>query len=62
MRKYFDDLETRAPEVRERALFRALQDQIANARKNTAYFGQLLTAVKPGEIRDRAALAALPVT
>ena len=34
--KYLDDLETRSPEVRERALMRALADQIAHAKKHAA--------------------------
>ena len=60
--KYFDDLETRDPEVRERALFRALQEQLANAKKNAPYFAELLKDVQPHEVKDRAALAQLPVT
>jgi len=60
--KHFDDLETRASETRERAQFKALQEQIANAKKNTAYFGKLLAEVQPHEVTDRASLARLPVT
>ena len=62
MRNYFDDLETRSPEVRERALFRALQEQIDNAKKNAPYFTRLLQGVQPFDVIDRAALARLPVT
>jgi phenylacetate-CoA ligase len=62
MTKYFDDLETRAPELRERALFRALGEQLANARKNTPYFAKLLAEVQSHAVADRAALAKLPVT
>jgi phenylacetate-CoA ligase len=62
MTKSFDDLETRSPEVRERAVFRALQEQIENAKRNTAYFSSLLEGVAAHEIRNRAALARLPVT
>ena len=60
--RYLDDLETRSPEVRERALFNALPDQIANAKKNAPYFGKLLADVAPHRVSNRAALAQLPVT
>ncbi len=62
MSKHFDDLETRSPDVRERALMRALQEQLENAKRNAPYFSKLLRDVSPHEIRDRAALARLPVT
>jgi len=59
---YYDDLETRDPEVRERALFAALPGQIAHARANAPHFARLLKEVEPNEVRDRKALAKLPVT
>jgi phenylacetate-CoA ligase len=59
---YFDDLETRAPEVRERALFKLLEEQLANAKKNAPYFAKLLKDVRTYDVKDRAALARLPVT
>jgi phenylacetate-coenzyme A ligase PaaK-like adenylate-forming protein len=59
---YYDDLETREPEVRERALFAALPGQIAHARANAPHFARLLKQVEPNEVRDRKALAKLPVT
>ena len=62
MKKYFDDLETRDPETRERQLFNALQDQIANAKKRAPYFAKLLKDVRPHDLGSRAALAKLPVT
>lgn len=62
MDTFFDDLETRAPEVRERALFRALEEQLAQAKKHAPYFAELLRNIHPGDVRDRASLAALPVT
>jgi phenylacetate-CoA ligase len=62
MTKYFDDLETRSPEVRERALLRALQEQLGNAKKNAPYFARLLKDVQLSEVKDRATLARLPVT
>jgi phenylacetate-CoA ligase len=43
-------------------LFRALGEQLANAKKNTAYFTKLLADVQPHAVTDRAALAKLPVT
>jgi len=60
--KYLDDLETRSPEVRERALMRALADQIAHAKKHAPYFTRVLADVHAHEINDRASLARLPVT
>ena len=59
---YYDDLETRDPEQRERALFAALPGQIRHAKANAAYFARLLNAVAADTIRDRVALATLPVT
>ena len=59
--KYFDELETRSPETRERTQFKSLQDQIANAKKNAPFFTRLLVNVQPYEVKDRAALAKLPV-
>jgi len=61
-RPYLDDLETRPPEVRERALFNRLRDQIDNAKKNSPYFGRVLADVPAHAAPDRAALAKLPVT
>jgi phenylacetate-CoA ligase len=60
--RYLDELETRPPEVRERALFSQLRDQLENAKKNSAYFGRLLADVPAHAVPDRAALATLPVT
>ena len=60
--KHLDDLETRPPEVRERALMRALADQIAHAKKHAPYFTRVLADVHAHEINDRASLARLPVT
>ena len=62
MSKYLDDLETRLPEVRERALMRALQEQITNAKKHAPYFTRLLAHVQAHEVTDRKALGKLPVT
>ncbi len=59
---YFDSLETRDPERRERELFAHLPGHIAHAKANAPYFAKVLADVDPSEITDRAALAALPVT
>lgn len=58
---YYDDRETRDPEVRERDLFDRLPAQIAHARANAPAFGERLKAFDPAAIRSREALAALPV-
>ena len=60
--KFFDELETRSPEVRERQLFNALTDQLATAKKHSHYFARLLGGIHPHEVGSRAALAKLPVT
>ncbi len=60
MSKYFDALETRAPEERERALLARLPAQIALA-KQTPYYAASFAAVDPASITSRAALAKLPV-
>jgi len=62
LREYFDELETRPRELRERALMRALREQIENAKRNAPYFSHLLSEVHPHEVTDRVALAKLPVT
>lgn len=62
MKPHLDDLEVRLPEVRERALMRALPEQVRNARRNAPYFARLLAEVRPESVDSREALAALPVT
>jgi phenylacetate-CoA ligase len=59
---FYDSLETRDPEQREREQFEALKRQIAHAGKNAPYFARLLAGVDPESVTDRAALARLPVT
>ncbi|WP_373083734.1 phenylacetate--CoA ligase family protein [Sneathiella sp.] len=58
----YDSLETRDPEVRERAQFDALARQITHAKKNSPYFAKSLEKIDAADIRDYAALADLPVT
>ena len=62
MAEYYDALETRDPEERERELMAALPRQIALAKERSPHFARLLEKVKPGEITDRRALVDLPVT
>ena len=62
MSTFFDALETRSPESRERALMAALPLQIANAQKNTAAFAKLFNGIDANSITSRQALAKLPVT
>ncbi|HEX8987971.1 MAG TPA: AMP-binding protein [Rhodocyclaceae bacterium] len=61
MNAHYDDLETRAPEQRERDLMARLPRQVAHAKKHCAYFGKALADVDPGSVDSRAALAKLPV-
>ena len=60
--RYYDDLETRAPEQRETSTFECLRANVANAKANAPYFAKLLKDVDPDSLTDRAALARLPVT
>jgi phenylacetate-CoA ligase len=59
---HYDKLETRAPGRREREQFAALRKSIADAKRKAPYFAKLLASVEPQDIKDRAALARLPVT
>jgi phenylacetate-CoA ligase len=61
MSAYYDVLETRSPEQRERTLMAALAAQIAHAKAHTAAFAASLTGIDPQQIASRAALARLPV-
>ena len=62
MTAFFDALETRSPESRERDLMAVLPMQIANAQKNSAAFAKLFNSVDADSITSRQALAKLPVT
>ncbi len=62
MTDYYDSLETRTDEAREAALFALLPAQVAHAKSASDAFAQLLGAIDPSMVRDRAALARLPVT
>ena len=60
--EFYDELETRPAEERERALSSALPAQVAHAKQNAPYFARALKDVDPSAVADRAALAGLPVT
>ncbi|SVC54628.1 uncharacterized protein METZ01_LOCUS307482, partial [marine metagenome] len=59
---YFDDLETRDPEVREQALLAELSNQIDNAIRNAPGWAKILSDVQPADLNSREALAELPIT
>ena len=62
MSEHFDALETRDPELRERAVLDALPRQIAHAKAKAPAFARILAAIDPEAVTSRAALAAVPVT
>jgi phenylacetate-CoA ligase len=59
--EYFDTLETRDPELRERAQLAAVRAQIAYARAHAPRFARTLAGIDPEAIDSRAALASIPV-
>src|SRR5260370_8548344 len=58
--EFYDSLETRDPEARERELFSQLPDAIANAMRAPGWARQL-AGIDPKSVRSRKALAALPL-
>ena len=62
MPEYYDALETRDPQQRERALMAALPRQLEHAKKNAPALAKILAGVDPRSITSRKALAQLPVT
>src|SRR5437016_9517367 len=62
MPEFYDALETRAPEMRERSLMAGLPGQIAHAKRSAPGWARILSEVDPAAITGRAALARLPVT
>ncbi len=62
MTEHFDTLETRDPELRERALLAALPRQLAHAKAHAPAFARILADVDPAAVTTRAALAKVPVT
>jgi len=61
-RNHYDELETRPPEVRERALLVALPGIIAHAKANAPAVAKDLAEFDSDEITSRAALTRLPIT
>ena len=61
MNAYYDALETRDPQQRERELMARLPAQVAHAQAAAGAFAESLQGVDASQIRSRAALAALPV-
>ena len=59
---YYDDLETRDPEQREKALLAALPGIVEHAKANAPYFARVLKEVDPRLVTDWRSLAQLPVT
>src|SRR5256885_6082264 len=62
MPEFYDALETRDPESRERALMDALPRQIAHAKGKAPGWARILWEVDPAAVTGRAALAKVPVT
>jgi phenylacetate-CoA ligase len=60
--EHYDRLETRAPARREAALMQGLPGLISHAKRRAPGFGRILERVDPRQIRNRKALATLPVT
>src|SRR5215470_8422532 len=58
---HYDDLETRDPAEREAALFAALPAFLERATRRAPALRKRLEGIDPGSIRDRAALARIPV-
>jgi len=61
MAEFYDDLETRDPETREKALFSALPGLIENTKKEASVWTALLEGVDPAAVTSREALGSLPV-
>ena len=62
MSDYYDSLEIRSPEDREREIFSELPGLVRHAKSNASAYARLFADIDPLEVRDRDALAALPVT
>lgn len=60
--QHFDELETRDPEVREKALFAALTGHLVHAQANARAYAQTLADIDCASITGRDALASLPLT
>ena len=60
--EFYDDLEIRDPEVREKEQMAALSEQVAWAKAKAPYFSEILKDVDAAYITSLEALATLPVT
>ena len=60
--EFFDALETRTPELREREQMGALAGQVAHAQRHSTAYAEILQGVDASAVTSRAALAQLPVT
>lgn len=60
MSEHYDDLETRSPQAREATLFSRLPS-VLEAALATPGYGAHLAGIAPAAVRDRAALARLPI-
>ncbi len=60
--EFYDDLETRDPELRDQEQFAALSAQVAHARASTPAYAELLRDVEPEAVTSREALCKLPLT
>ena len=61
MSVHYDELETRSHEERERALFAALPDFLARAKRAAPGWGARLSQIDPESVTSRSALAQIPV-
>ncbi|GMG83078.1 AMP-binding protein [Paralimibaculum aggregatum] len=61
MAEHYDELETRAPEARERAQFESLRKLLVEAMADAPGWAAQLAGTDPASVTDRAALARLPV-
>ena len=60
--KYYDELETRDPELREAEQLTQLSAQVAHAKAKTNFYGERFKDIAAGDVDSRQALAQLPVT
>jgi phenylacetate-CoA ligase len=61
MNEYFDTLETRAPELRERAQLSQVRAQLAHAKASTEAYSKLLADIDTAAVTSREALVRVPV-
>jgi len=62
MSEFFDALETREPEVREREQLAQVRRQIAHAKGQTRGFARIMQHIDPHDVTDRTSLSRIPVT